>query len=192
MTQIIRLYGLFLAVLALTLAGLTGCEKHKAKTEAPPTAPPEAATPTTESSKATKPLVVMGLYIGMPVQELANVAQSRFKGWHFAEASHHSYWLDRANGAYWEILVECDDSGKVTQISFDKDLSTDLFNAGNLSAYQFAKAFSEAYSIPPMNSRNSFYESEVLANSVVVRITDKKQVIMGQVDNPDALKPHFN
>lgn len=142
----------------------------------------------------------MGLYIGMSVQELSDIAQSRFKGWHFKKQG-LAYSLDRVNGKYWEIWVDCYDSkgaeGGVSKIHFADNLSSDLFNAGNLSVEQFAKAFSESFSIPIMNRRtsdrgNPFFESDVLPSKVLVRITNKKEVLLFNVENSEALKPRFN
>ncbi len=203
---------LLLGTFALVVC-LPGCKRHEAekkvpqaevpppaqsKVATPPPAQSKVATPPTEPVKATKPLVVQGLYIGMSVQELNDIAQSRFKKWHFKKITSGLYSFDRVNGKYGEIFIYIDDSkGRVNKIHFAESLSSDLFNAANFSAEQFAKAFSESFSIGTMNRRtsdrgNPFFESEVLPNKVLVRITGEKEVLLFYVENPEALKPRFN
>ena len=149
-----------------------------------------------EERNKNKPVVIKGLYIGMPVSELANAVQTHLPGWSVRESGDNGKALYLISNpqieGLFQISVGRDAQYKVASIQFEGKVCGAVFNAADLTAQQFVHEFVNAYNVPTMHAKQDFWESDVLPNNVLVRINDDKTVALTHLSNADAVKPRFD
>lgn len=182
-------------VVALVALAVVGCDKPKTKASAQQTPPP--------APEAT-PIVVKGLYIGMSAQELPQVVRDKLgPRWYLDKTTDPycmailskdiNFLLDKGDSF---IGVYLDASKRATSIGIGANCSRLLFNAGDLSAEEFMKTFSQAYNIPKMkwtlNENQVWCWEYVAPDNVVVRIGEHREVFLGMKRGGAEVKQHFN
>jgi len=154
-----------------------------------------------------QPIVVKGLYIGMPVSTLESVVREKFVGdWKIAaNSSGHQYDIgsDRLDAAKasrghipdgQEVIVWYDADGLVKVVCLRRDAVDDLFNAAGLSVKQFVQMFINAYNIPSMDyqtwDQGAYWE--FVRDDVACRISTDKVVFLLKTEPRSEVQKNFN
>ena len=142
------------------------------------------------------PIVVKGLYIGMPIAELPNVVATKFAGWDLYNGDKLAYATDFSITKVSlfgldSIRVVCDASRQVVLIQFDAKVSEYVFNAQSMTARQFATSFMNSYNLDQLEPRGNLWELYRPHDKVLVRVDTEKRLLLQRLTNPEVLQPNF-
>lgn len=200
-------------------------------TNAPQAQAPQQAPPGTAKRTAEGQLIFKGFYIGMPIEEAARkmldlgfhpggtgtsgVPQSMLEADGLAPYKYGGPWRGKEpleftknalnetvlTGQSWIMGVDAE--RRVSSFVLYGALTNEFFGSGDLSGFEFAQAFTEAYGIPGMEVSphgTSDFELRLVSNSLLgwlyvdrehgwgVRIDEQKNLVIVRLATRKALK----